>query len=352
MSRVRILAACHDPGATMAMRPVMSRLRRRTEVHLQILAGPYARPILDEEEFCWRELPTTLLAEQARGWLQSEAPQVLFTGTSWGANAEQQLRNEAAAFCVRSLVLLDYWSNYRSRWQDASYAIEDLADIVAVMDEETRTEMIEEGFPAEKLFVSGHPHVEELFASPPVGRKKIQSPRVLLFISLPLPGERLHVTPQQQVAAIAEMLGVVAARTGASQRLVVKLHPKEQLNGWPAVVQAAARPGVEVRLEDGRSRLHDLVAEADVVMGFISMALIFARAAGRQVIALDELKITRSLRCVYEKTGIRWCKPDPASVAAAWSAAPAAERVPKKLYPGAAQKVEELLLRLAAGNLR
>ena len=120
------------------------------------------------------------------------------------------------------------------------------------------------------------------------------------------------------------------------------------MNGWPAVVRAAARPCVEVRLEDGRSRLDDLVAEADLVIGFVSMALIFARAAGRQVVALDELEITGSLRRIYEKAGIRWCKPDAASVGAACSAAQTAETVPAKLYQGAAQTVEELLLRMAA----
>jgi hypothetical protein len=76
MSQTRILAACHDPGATMAMRPVMRRLRNNSNVELQVLAGAFARPILDEEKFRWRELPTTLAAEQAHGWLKSEAPQV------------------------------------------------------------------------------------------------------------------------------------------------------------------------------------------------------------------------------------------------------------------------------------
>ena len=128
----------------------------------------------------------------------------------------------------------------------------------------------------------------------------------------------------------------------------MKLHPKEELNGWPSVVRAAARPGVEVRLEDGQSRLDDLVAEADLLIGFASMALIFARAAGRRVVALDELEINGSLRQIYEKAGIRWSKPDAASVAAACSAAPAAGLVPTKLYQRAAQTVEELLLRMAA----
>jgi hypothetical protein len=348
MSKMRILAACHDPGGTMAMRPVMRRLRNNPNIELQILAGAFARPILDEEKFRWRELPTTLAAEQAREWLKSEAPQVLFTGTSWAANAEQQLRNEAAALRMPSLVLLDYWSNYRSRWNGASYSIEELSDFVAVMDEETRTEMIEEGFPAEKLLVAGHPYVEELFANARIVGKDSKSAPVLLFISLPLPGERLRVAPQQQVATIAEILGGIAARTGVNRRLLVKLHPKEDLNGWPEVVRAAARPGVEVRLEDGRSRLDDLVAEADLVIGFVSMALIFARAAGRRVVALEELEITGSLRRIYEKAGIRWCKPDAASVAAECSAAPAGETVPAKLYQRAAQTVEELLLRMAA----
>ena len=108
---------------------------------------------------------------------------MLFTGTSWAANAEQQLRNEAAALRVPSLVLLDYWSNYRSRWNGASYSIEALSDFVAVMDEETRTEMVEEGFPEEKVLVAGHPYVEELFANARIVGKDSKSARVLLFIS-------------------------------------------------------------------------------------------------------------------------------------------------------------------------
>lgn len=347
MSQLRILAACHDPGATMAMRPVLRRLRENPNVRLRILAGVFARPILDEEKFRWHQLPTTLAPEQARRWLKSEAPDVLFTGTSWAANAEQQLRNEAASLRVPSVVLLDYWSNYRSRWNGASYSVEGLSDFVAVMDEETRIEMIDEGFPAERIFVTGHPYVEELFANTRIVGKDSKSARVLLFISLPLAGERLRVTPQQQVAAIAEILAGIAARTGVSRRLVVKLHPKEELNGWPAVVRAAAHPRVEVRLEDGRSRLDHLVAEADLVIGFVSMALIFARAAGRRVVALEELEITGSLRRIYEKAGIRWCQPDAGSVAAACAAALATENAPAKLYHGAAQTVEELVLRMA-----
>ena len=350
---IRVLAAAHDPGGAVAMRPVLRLLRRNPSVELLILASSYAHAVFSRDGIECEDMPTTFRDGAAREWIASQAPHILFSGTSWAAGSEQQLRNEAAAVGLPSLVLLDYWSNYRSRWIGATYGIEELKDFVAAMDDECRAEMIAAGFPPEKIITTGHPHVEELFSAPAPPRNSPARACTILFISLPLPGETLHGTPQQHVVAIGKILARIAAERGTPVRLAVKLHPKEGIEHWPEAIELAGRSGIEVRLHDGKTNLDELTAESQVVIGFASMALILARAAGKRVLALEELDNGGGLRSMYRNAGIRWCGPDAAAVGEALAVAmalPPYDPPPGELYRRAAQNVEELLLRCAADN--
>ena len=174
---MNVLALAGDAGGARVLSPVMKRLATQPGVTLQVQAYAAAVEIWKREG--WPVTPVDVSSVRGRDRL--------LLGTSW---QPEQWELEAIAAArkagARSVSVLDSWVNYRVRFVDRRGEFV-LPDAIAVMDESAKAEMLKEGFPSEKLAVTGHPGFDELERFCSTEAQAAARERILRALGIPLP---------------------------------------------------------------------------------------------------------------------------------------------------------------------
>ena len=163
MSRPLIVAVCGDAGGASAMAPVLVELMRARRVSVHAFAYLQSRETWARAQIPFRALTEDLDTLDLFDAVGLADAQLLLVGTSVNAqDYERKLIACARELDVPSLALLDFWSNYRERFDDDTGALRYLSDSIAVMDERAREEMCALGFDAARLVVTGQPAFDGL----------------------------------------------------------------------------------------------------------------------------------------------------------------------------------------------
>ncbi|MDR2006772.1 MAG: hypothetical protein LBP78_05975, partial [Acidaminococcales bacterium] len=172
----KIIFLAHDPGGCEAVQPVFAQLSAENRPAAFYCAGPAGAA---NRAFAADESAIITLIERLAARREIAA---LVTGTSWGS----QLENRARAFCqkreIKTLAVLDYWSNYRARFEDGPSVC--YPDYYAVMDELAKKEAIADGVPPSIITVLGQPGLDR-YINAPRPRARENKGRIL-FVSQPL----------------------------------------------------------------------------------------------------------------------------------------------------------------------
>ena len=111
----------------------------------------------------FEEIPEGVSEEDASRLLLDNRAAVLAVGTSVNpVGLEKMFVRAAGRTGTPSLALLDFWSSYVSRFSEADGRLSYVPDLIAVMDERARTEMLELGFDRGHLVVTGQPAFDAL----------------------------------------------------------------------------------------------------------------------------------------------------------------------------------------------
>lgn len=289
-----VVAVAGDPGGAAALAPVLLCLRRM---------GAEVRPLAYRQAVSlWasRGLAPIPLPEDAKAempWFEDAS--LLLTATSKnGIDWEPRFWKKARRQGIPSLVLLDFWSNYRGRFLLDGELI--IPDRVAVMDETARLGLIKAGLPPAKLAVTGQPAFDALAALLPSQPGKRQWARtelglapadiLVLFASQPLAALRslpdFPVGPFDEHEAIDHLLAALAEVADCRDRQIhfaIRPHPREDKEVH-LKRRAPPRVGISVISEgDGR---HWALA-SDLVSGMHSVLLQEACYLERPVLSLQ-----------------------------------------------------------------
>lgn len=210
MTGRKIVFLAHDPGGCEALYPVYQRIQGES---IFLALGPSARNY-PQFAFDWLRAQDVLQEMAEREYLAG-----LVLGRDWGTDLDVQVLSWARSRGVKSIVLLDYWSNYAVSFRDETGNYH-WPDAYLVMDDMAKQEAIEEGVPSDILRVVGQPGLDKFCTmerdSPP--------DKDVLFLSQPLSmlyGDSLGYTEQSVLA------DVWRACQECGRKLEVKFHPKD-----------------------------------------------------------------------------------------------------------------------------
>jgi hypothetical protein len=201
---------------------------------------------------------------------------------------------------IPSLAVLDSWCNYELRFSGPSTRERwrYLPDLIAVMDEQARAELIRLGVDERQVIVTGHPgldEIPELIQAGPRLREKV-SRRLevdsescwILFISEN--GEEVYAEfPDLHLGYtevdVFRMLYPVVRSLPAQSRLtfIVRRHPGEFLPKYPS---EAGVPSW-MRYDESGENPRELVLSADIVVGISSTLLLEAYLMSKRVISVQ-----------------------------------------------------------------
>jgi hypothetical protein len=296
---LRVLAVSGDAGGAAALAPVLTALRSAGAC-ISAFAYEAAGAIWSQAGVKHQELPPAGVDPERL--LETSGAQVVLATTSLnGTDWERKFVWAARRRHLPSIVLLDFWSNYRERFTNAGGALSDLPDYIAVMDGAARDEMVAAGFPPDRLVITGQPAFDGLealrrrstaeFRCALRNRLKLSAGPAVLFCSQPIAqmyGKNaanpnyLGYTEVTVLRALADALQRIAERKKRRVLLLVRPHPREQ---------EIAIAGLATSLLSVRSLLDcdelEAVLAADLVTGMSSILLLKAALLDCRALSLQ-----------------------------------------------------------------
>jgi len=299
----KILLAFDDPGGGLAVSSLIDRLRKEKILELKIYTGYLSENFVSY--FKYKKLNSRISKVEAEKIIDEISPDILVTGTS-GGNAEQELRNVAFGKNIKSVVILDFWKDYKRRWLYASYPIKMMNDKVCVMDELAKDEMIEDGFPEKNLIVTGHPYLDKIFYYNKSDKIKNRSVKNnFLFLSQPLHIIGIKNYKIHPLKILLEVLTELSKVENEKISLMVKLHPSEKLTiELSSLVSEFDCERLKVKFANIKSTLKDLIEKSEVIIGYNTIAMFEARALNKRTISLNVVPFKKSLFNAMQSAGI------------------------------------------------
>ena len=284
-----VVAVAGDPGGARALAPALVCIKERGLV-VVVYAYREAVPILTESGLAPIEVRGTAAAQDCADLLRQVNANCLLTATSINdERLELQFILATRQLAIPSVSLLDFWTNYRRRFEDHSGHLV-LPNQIAVMDRYAATEIGEAGLDGPEVVVTGQPAFDGLtpaYRDHLLNRRSTMrrdlgvaaEDRVLLFLTQPMSlvyGEDLTTpshpgfTEQTVLRDLLRIIGEIRRPLGGI-KLIIRPHPRESVGEYDWVLDELE--GVHVSAD---GVLHEILTAADVVMGMSSVALIEA----------------------------------------------------------------------------
>jgi hypothetical protein len=340
-----IVAVANDIGGAQAIHPVIAKLRKKANLQVNVVAGGFAQKVFarlrsENAEADWSEA-------EIDDYLDKTRPDLVLSATSWKSLLEQRFRNRVRLRNIPSVVVIDFWSNYRLRWHDAAYQFEDSRDWVCVPDSNVAEAMVADGYPKAFIRVTGQPHLEWCY------RTGSQRPRLLedkrgitvLFLTISLAALGLKEDAAASVQVVCQALKQWHATTRKPVFLTVRPHPHEALaTDFVDRIQAFSSQGVQVRLADRTKPIFVQLKKSDLVLGFITMGLF-----GKEAIAIKLADHPPELIAAMEDAGIPFVPFDAQHIGSAFCRPRSAHsKQPANTHLGAATAIASLCGELIA----
>lgn len=298
-----VVSACGDPGGAGALAPVLERLIADRCVDVKAYAYNQAFELLQRRGLAPQPVPDGADVHWFDTELQRCLPAFVIVATSHnGQDHEKAFVAAARKADIPSMVVLDFWVNYRVRFCDREGDLVFVPDRIAVMDDEARRGLIADGLPEESIVITGHPGfdaVSQRRASfTPAERNAIRRARgtppddlQVLFVSQPLcelygadesAPQFLGFHEESVLDDVIDALERLALRRRIGVTLVIRPHPREKTNTYKDRHSAAIRITVSSK---GDPRANAMAS--DIVVGMTSMLLVEACHLGCTVVSLQ-----------------------------------------------------------------
>ena len=291
------VSICGDAGGAAALAPVLAMLEQERAVELVNYAYGVAPSILARSAVPCISLDAGIGIPEAEERLRASRARLLLTGTSVNeTELEKPFIAAARHLGCRSVALLDFWSNYRRRFSDASGHLSFVPDVIAVMDERAASDLRCAGIQAD-VCVTGQPAFDGLakhraqFAQhtrASVRRTLGATDRdtLVLFFSQPLDeiydkSRADHTLGFDQHDVLRLIIGTLKELPrSVSIKLAMRPHPRERRFHLEAASEIDA-------IVDHTPNPWDSAMSSDLVTGMTSVALLQASHLGCPVLSLQ-----------------------------------------------------------------
>lgn len=229
----------------------------------------------------------------ASAFLELNQPDLVFTGTSYTSDLEQQYISAAMDLGILCYSFVDHWTSISKRFIDKQGKMT-LPDYVWVIDQRAKEMAISENIPADRLVVSGNPYHQWLAKWRPKLSKQdyfkmlgitndLADQRILVYAPDPLSNVNgIDLYGFDELTATEMLVEELFANEQAVRNWVVlvKPHPNQNLDKLKRILDK--HPGI--LLLNLEVSANDAIYYSDVVVGFFSSFLLEAGIIGKPVV--------------------------------------------------------------------
>lgn len=308
----KVLAVIDDPGGGLAVSAVLEEMKTDRSNEITVYSGELSEKSV--KNFNFRKIKSEIDKQEAERILDKTDPDILITGTG-GGNAEQLMRNAAFEKNLRSIVILDFWKDYSRRWLYAAYDLKDMKDLVFVMDDLTKSEMEEEGFPSKRILVTGHPYLDKIFnknkneSAQDIHTEKEKVKFLLLSQPMKVLGvDSYEIHPFKIVSESIREYGIIKNK---KTEITIKPHPSEKdFTALEGDLKKNGTDKLNIKFAAQNEDTEKLIRESDIVIGFNTIAMFESRAFNKRTISLNAAPMRNSLLIAMKNAGIEITLPD------------------------------------------
>lgn len=262
-----VLLVSQDRGSGNALYPVTKALYEDKNLILRVFVAKDSKDVFKKQGIPFSDTDNQNLNDT----LDFE-PDLIVTGTSMRECIEKEALRFARKNRIKTVTVLDFWGHYWERFTVDGYRNNEvLPDFICVMDDIAREQMVSEGFPEQKLVVTGNPYFDTFKL---LGAKKQNSSRIsVLYVSQPVFQNGSYQTDRNSLKDILKLFVVPG-----EYRFVIRPHPKDK----PGAFDGYRRDNLEV---ETMRNISELIGESDIVIGKNSTALFEAVFRGKLVVS-------------------------------------------------------------------
>lgn len=285
----KYLFFANDPGGANAIFPLIEPLKKNNEVFIYAKGSALSK------------LPNAIeLKEQdIKSFLKTINPDCIITGTSANDFTEKYLWETAKNLNIKSMAILDYWSNYGIRFSEygtkdiekynSDRKIKYLPDYIIVMDEFAKSEMIKEGIDKKRIYPLGNPHfstIKKLAKNIPVNKirqhfTKNSEDYIITFASQPYTED---YGKGNEIQVLIDLQNIIR-KIKKNISIVVKMHPKEDISKYK---------GFDNIYIDTQTNPIDLIMASDLIVSLTSMFLVESMILEKNVISYQPNEIDKN----------------------------------------------------------
>lgn len=332
-NRKKILLFSNDPGGANTIIPLISPLKEKGfDVRLfgrNSALEKYAKAkllALDVNEYI-----DDIKPDAVEEFLVRESPDFIITGTSASDNTEKYLWQSAERLNTPSFAIMDQWLNYGIRF--SRYTTSEIAKYkedrmhpylpskILVMDDYARQEAVNEGLEPSRIIVTGQPYFETLLNEKiNLSTERLNELRlsigkeediIITFASEPVSKDYESIgsdhywgfTEKTVFKELIEAAKIVSHECKRRLIVVLKLHPREDIDGYKKLIAPLKGEKVNIVIEKGVASSCDLILLSDLVIGMSSMFLIEAVILHKPVLSVL-IGLCRENPFVLERKGI------------------------------------------------
>lgn len=206
----------------------------------------------------------------------------LISGTGWDSNLEHDARKMARQLGIKSIAVIDHWTNYRARF--VRDEVEVLPDEIWVTDEHAKR-LAESTFANLKVVQLPNLYIDDLVKEVRL-HERLNVNRAgnnLLYVLEPIRQAWGPDVVAGEFAGLDFFINNLAI-LGLGDDLSIRLrpHPSDPIGKYDQWIRA--QTSMKISLDESPT-LAESVAWSDVVVGCQTYALVVALAAGKQVIS-------------------------------------------------------------------
>ena len=277
-------ATSWHPGGVNAIVPVIKRMQEDGQVEIVVMGHEFSEPILLKAGITFKTIKDfrvpDISVDSMKNILREVQPSLVFTGTSAQEGKANDMIEHTTTLAARelnikSLAVLDVWMSYWQRFSDerTGKRLDMLPDYIAIMDKLAFGEMVTEGFPKEKLVITGNPHFDGLFAKAQqfteLQRQQVKqrvglSCSVLFFFAA---NAFLQFKPQLGYWDLDVVNLIIKTMPQLPNvGVAVRVHPRLPKEDKEQIAQAISESGVNIKLvDDVDSQTLALTADMTIV---------------------------------------------------------------------------------------
>lgn len=277
-----------DLGSGNALAPVIKKIIYKDDISIRVFATKFSKKIFQDLDISFTDLDGGIF-ENAVDY----NPDLIVTGASMRNSVEKDAIIYARQHSIRSITILDFWGNYWHRFTiDGNKNPDSLPDFILIPDQIAKDRMIGDGFPEEKLLITGNPYFDSFsFLKKQKQNNDITS---ILFISQPVYKNCRYLTDIKKTRDVIQTV----LKTKQLVNLVIKPHPKES-SDYYGIIKSA-----RVKIH-WRKDIKPLIRESDIIIGTDSTLLFESVFSGKPVISYQPEK-GRKDNLITNKLGLSY----------------------------------------------